>query len=121
MLQNLNKKNLNKKVRNPTESNHRNTRRHTNNLQHISNWQGIPILFTTAHWLVYFNSAFNPVIYNFMSAKFKKEFRSVFRCSRVERSKLLHESTYAHGKLRVQPRIPLTQSTELDHNGSQHF
>ncbi|XP_077259853.1 orexin receptor type 2 [Temnothorax americanus] len=34
-----------------------------------------------AHWLCYFNSAVNPVIYNFMSGKFRKEFRRTFRCS----------------------------------------
>ena len=52
------------------------------------------------------------------AAKFKKEFRSVFRCSRPERNHLLHESTYGHGKFRVQQRTPITQSTELDHNGA---
>jgi hypothetical protein len=31
-----------------------------------------------AHWLCYFNSAVNPVIYNFMSGKFRKEFRRTF-------------------------------------------
>ncbi|XP_014485900.1 PREDICTED: orexin receptor type 2-like [Dinoponera quadriceps] len=35
-----------------------------------------------AHWLCYFNSAVNPVIYNFMSGKFRKEFKRTFRCSR---------------------------------------
>ncbi|XP_012060050.1 PREDICTED: orexin receptor type 1-like [Atta cephalotes] len=34
-----------------------------------------------AHWLCYFNSAVNPVIYNFMSGKFRKEFKRTFRCS----------------------------------------
>ncbi|XP_036147762.1 orexin receptor type 2 isoform X2 [Monomorium pharaonis] len=32
-----------------------------------------------AHWLCYFNSAVNPVIYNFMSGKFRREFRRSFR------------------------------------------
>ncbi|CAL1682863.1 unnamed protein product [Lasius platythorax] len=32
-----------------------------------------------AHWLCYFNSAVNPVIYNFMSGKFRLEFRRSFR------------------------------------------
>ncbi|EFN76143.1 orexin receptor type 2 [Harpegnathos saltator] len=38
-----------------------------------------------AHWLCYFNSAVNPVIYNFMSGKFRKEFKRTFWCSRNSR------------------------------------
>ncbi|XP_011309700.1 orexin receptor type 1 isoform X2 [Fopius arisanus] len=34
-----------------------------------------------AHWLCYANSAMNPIIYNFMSGKFRKEFRRSFQCS----------------------------------------
>ncbi|XP_018333643.1 orexin receptor type 2-like [Agrilus planipennis] len=33
-----------------------------------------------SHWLCYANSAVNPVIYNFMSGKFRKEFRRAFAC-----------------------------------------
>ncbi|XP_043201803.1 orexin receptor type 2-like isoform X2 [Amphibalanus amphitrite] len=37
-----------------------------------------------AHWLFYFNSAVNPIIYNFMSSKFRREFVLSSRChSRV--------------------------------------
>ncbi|KAG7213895.1 hypothetical protein KM043_003099 [Ampulex compressa] len=32
-----------------------------------------------AHWLCYFNSAVNPLIYNFMSGKFRREFHRTFR------------------------------------------
>ncbi|CAG5135346.1 unnamed protein product [Candidula unifasciata] len=45
-----------------------------------------------AHWLCYFNSAINPLIYNFMSVKFKKEFRNVFSCNKRPNTPL-HEST----------------------------
>ncbi|KAI0211797.1 hypothetical protein LSAT2_003342 [Lamellibrachia satsuma] len=34
-----------------------------------------------AHWLCYFNSAVNPVIYNFMSEKFRKAFKRTFSCA----------------------------------------
>ncbi|VDI22974.1 Hypothetical predicted protein, partial [Mytilus galloprovincialis] len=34
-----------------------------------------------AHWLPYLNSSTNPIIYNFMSAKFRKEFFLACRCS----------------------------------------
>ncbi|KAK9686232.1 7 transmembrane receptor (rhodopsin family) [Popillia japonica] len=33
-----------------------------------------------SHWLCYANSAVNPIIYNFMSGKFRKEFRRAFDC-----------------------------------------
>ncbi|XP_050402927.1 orexin receptor type 2 isoform X1 [Patella vulgata] len=34
----------------------------------------------TAHLLIYLNSSINPVIYNFMSGKFRKEFQTAFFC-----------------------------------------
>ncbi|XP_012939366.2 orexin receptor type 2 [Aplysia californica] len=56
----------------------------------------IPIFFMFSYWLCYFNSAMNPLIYNFMSAKFKKEFRNVFHCRSRENIPLHYESTWFH-------------------------
>ncbi|KAK7003501.1 orexin receptor type 2, partial [Biomphalaria glabrata] len=56
----------------------------------------IPIVFMFAHWLCYFNSAMNPLIYNFMSVKFKKEFRNVFSCHKRQNTPLHQESTWFH-------------------------
>ncbi|XP_070556252.1 orexin/Hypocretin receptor type 1-like [Ptychodera flava] len=35
--------------------------------------------FFVAHWFAYANSATNPIIYNFLSAKFRREFRAAFQ------------------------------------------
>nr|XP_020458795.1 orexin receptor type 2 [Monopterus albus] len=34
--------------------------------------------FTFSHWLIYANSAANPIIYNFLSGKFRDEFKAAF-------------------------------------------
>ncbi|CAO1434913.1 unnamed protein product [Diamesa serratosioi] len=47
----------------------------------------ISVLFLFSHWLCYANSAINPVIYNFMSGKFRREFRNVLgrgRCLKMK-------------------------------------
>ncbi|XP_037321428.1 orexin receptor type 2 [Pungitius pungitius] len=36
--------------------------------------------FTFSHWLIYANSAANPIIYNFLSGKFRGEFKAAFSC-----------------------------------------
>uniref|UniRef100_A0A673FLX0 Hypocretin (orexin) receptor 2 n=1 Tax=Sinocyclocheilus rhinocerous TaxID=307959 RepID=A0A673FLX0_9TELE len=36
--------------------------------------------FTFSHWLIYANSAANPIIYNFLSGKFREEFKAAFIC-----------------------------------------
>ncbi|XP_033112462.1 orexin receptor type 2-like [Anneissia japonica] len=36
--------------------------------------------FMVSHWFVYFNSAVNPIIYNFLSAKFRQEFKAICLC-----------------------------------------
>ncbi|XP_040282743.1 orexin receptor type 2 [Bufo bufo] len=46
----------------------------TNNRETVYAW------FTFSHWLVYANSAANPIIYNFLSGKFREEFKAAFSC-----------------------------------------
>ncbi|XP_052285940.1 orexin/Hypocretin receptor type 1-like [Dreissena polymorpha] len=46
-----------------------------------ANRAAIVCVFWTARFLNYFNSAINPVIYNFMSVKFRKQFKTAcFGC-----------------------------------------
>ncbi|KAK6489864.1 orexin receptor type 2-like [Huso huso] len=47
---------------------------HTNDRETVYAW------FTFSHWLVYANSAANPIIYNFLSGKFREEFKAAFSC-----------------------------------------
>ncbi|XP_005811951.1 orexin receptor type 2 [Xiphophorus maculatus] len=51
------------------------TFKNTNDRETIYAW------FTFSHWLIYANSAANPIIYNFLSGKFREEFKSAFSCS----------------------------------------
>lgn len=44
----------------------------------LSNTEINRAFFCISHWLCYANSAVNPIIYNFMSGKFRKEFRRAF-------------------------------------------
>ncbi|KAG5868993.1 hypothetical protein JTB14_014374 [Gonioctena quinquepunctata] len=45
---------------------------------HLKNSEVNRALSLVSHWLCYANSAVNPIIYNFMSGKFRKEFRRGF-------------------------------------------
>nr|XP_023416983.1 orexin receptor type 2 [Cavia porcellus] len=47
---------------------------HTEDRETVYAW------FTFSHWLVYANSAANPIIYNFLSGKFREEFKAAFAC-----------------------------------------
>uniref|UniRef100_A0A3P9MMF7 Orexin receptor type 2 n=1 Tax=Oryzias latipes TaxID=8090 RepID=A0A3P9MMF7_ORYLA len=48
--------------------------KNTNDRETVYAW------FTFSHWLIYANSAANPIIYNFLSGKFREEFKSAFSC-----------------------------------------
>ncbi|XP_029962803.1 orexin receptor type 2 [Salarias fasciatus] len=50
------------------------TFKNTNDRETVYAW------FTFSHWLIYANSAANPIIYNFLSGKFREEFKSAFSC-----------------------------------------
>ncbi|KAK6188982.1 hypothetical protein SNE40_005045 [Patella caerulea] len=58
----------------------------------------IPMMYLIAHWLCYFNSAINPVIYNFMSMKFRAEFKCVFSCKSASRSRYYTGGTFVTSK-----------------------
>ncbi|XP_028936750.1 orexin receptor type 1 [Ornithorhynchus anatinus] len=45
-----------------------------------SDRESIYAWFTFSHWLVYANSAANPIIYNFLSGKFREQFKAAFSC-----------------------------------------
>ncbi|CAG5108911.1 Similar to Hcrtr2: Orexin receptor type 2 (Mus musculus), partial [Cotesia congregata] len=68
-----------------------------------------------AHWLCYLNSAINPVIYNFMSGKFRKEFRRSFICSRPISAEC---GTQKSGIMQIADRsqMPTTDSNQSDNN-----
>ncbi|ETN65651.1 allatotropin receptor [Anopheles darlingi] len=46
----------------------------------------VAVLSLFSHWLCYANSAVNPVIYNFMSGKFRREFKNALEKCRCLKS-----------------------------------
>ncbi|XP_076629808.1 orexin receptor type 2 isoform X1 [Colletes latitarsis] len=73
-----------------------------------------------SHGLCYFNSAVNPLIYNFMSGKFRKEFRRAFRCfqengSRIQRG-YLASSSNPKMKSRTTIRTTLKNNNNVQRN-----
>ncbi|GAB0095136.1 orexin receptor type 2 isoform X1 [Sergentomyia squamirostris] len=60
----------------------------------------ISVLSLFSHWLCYANSAVNPVIYNFMSGKFRREFKNALekcRCCGSDRVRMEDRSLYQSG------------------------
>nr|CAB3252041.1 orexin receptor type 1 [Phallusia mammillata] len=55
----------------------------------------IYFVFAVAHLLMYLNSALNPIIYNFFSAQFRREFRSTFRCFQTSNDNRQHTTHHA--------------------------
>lgn len=68
-------------------------------------------LFTFSHWLVYANSAANPIIYNFLSGKFREEFKMAFSC--FERRDGRSEEPLSRGRASTESRKSLT--TQICH------
>ncbi|XP_014666142.1 PREDICTED: orexin receptor type 2-like [Priapulus caudatus] len=54
--------------------------RQTGVLEYLKNHPALVAFILVSHWLCYFNSSLNPLIYNFMSAKFRHEYRAAMRC-----------------------------------------
>ncbi|XP_060611021.2 orexin receptor type 2 [Anolis sagrei] len=74
--------------------------------------------FTFSHWLVYANSAANPIIYNFLSGKFREEFKAAFSCCcfGVSRHHHYHHDERARGRISTESRKSLTtQISHFDH------
>nr|AYA73846.1 orexin receptor-1 [Branchiostoma japonicum] len=53
---------------------------------------GLYAAFTVSHWLLYLNSAINPLIYNFMSEKFRSEFKASLPCCFPEAARKKREA-----------------------------
>ncbi|KAH0622000.1 hypothetical protein JD844_023872 [Phrynosoma platyrhinos] len=76
--------------------------------------------FTFSHWLVYANSAANPIIYNFLSGKFREEFKAAFSCycfgmSHYHTHHCNHEQR-VRGRINTESRKSLTtQISHFDH------
>ncbi|XP_006007993.3 orexin receptor type 2 [Latimeria chalumnae] len=71
--------------------------------------------FTFSHWLVYANSAANPIIYNFLSGKFREEFKAAFSCCCLA-TQTHQEERLSRGQASTESRKSLTtQVTNFDH------
>uniref|UniRef100_A0A8C5PUS6 Orexin receptor type 2 n=1 Tax=Leptobrachium leishanense TaxID=445787 RepID=A0A8C5PUS6_9ANUR len=103
---------------------------------HANDRESLYAWFTFSHWLVYANSAANPIIYNFLSGKFREEFKAAFSCCclRVHNNQEDHlirgrASTESRKSLttqisnfdnisRLSEHVVLTNITNLNANGS---
>ncbi|XP_054848855.1 orexin receptor type 2 [Eublepharis macularius] len=71
--------------------------------------------FTFSHWLVYANSAANPIIYNFLSGKFREEFKAAFSCC-CGFGISHHQDERGRGRASTESRKSLTtQLSNIDH------
>ncbi|KAM6180656.1 orexin receptor type 2 [Erethizon dorsatum] len=81
---------------------------HTEDRETVYAW------FTFSHWLVYANSAANPIIYNFLSGKFREEFKAAFACCCLGAHRR-QEDLLARGRTSTESRKSLsTQVSALD-------
>ncbi|XP_062561572.1 neuropeptide SIFamide receptor-like isoform X2 [Armigeres subalbatus] len=96
----------------------------------------VAVLSLFSHWLCYANSAINPVIYNFMSGKFRREFKNTLEkchCLRNPRGlggrvggyddrSMYHTATRMHASPSSRSNYHLTSHTQQTsfNNGSRH-
>ncbi|XP_038109359.1 orexin receptor type 2 isoform X2 [Culex quinquefasciatus] len=96
----------------------------------------VAVLSLFSHWLCYANSAVNPVIYNFMSGKFRREFKNALEkchCLRNPRSlggrvggyddrSMYHTATRMNASPSTRSNYHLTSHTQqTSFNGSRHL
>ncbi|XP_071164128.1 orexin receptor type 2-like [Mytilus edulis] len=74
---------------------------------------GIRAYSYVAHWLPYLNSSSNPIIYNFMSAKFRKEFKMACICCCGPPEKGKQGFTFTSATHYISPNNVGTEQTSL--------
>ncbi|NXM64546.1 OX2R protein, partial [Illadopsis cleaveri] len=74
---------------------------------HVDDRETVYAWFTFSHWLVYANSAANPIIYNFLSGKFREEFKAAFSCC-IFGIRSHHDERFARGRASTESRKSLT-------------
>ncbi|KAL5016441.1 hypothetical protein ScPMuIL_006030 [Solemya velum] len=87
--------------------------RHTDVL-HTVNPKIVSVIALFSHGLCYFNSAINPVIYNFMSAKFQKEFKAALLCCRRPLRKRVKLPTTFYSSSRKRSSLNRTEQFTLN-------
>ncbi|KAM4692747.1 orexin receptor type 2 [Discoglossus pictus] len=83
-----------------------------------NNRETVYALFTFSHWLVYANSAANPIIYNFLSGKFREEFKAAFSCCCLGVQN--QEDHLIRGRTSTESRKSLTTQISNFDNISRH-
>ncbi|MEE6476598.1 hypothetical protein FKM82_011134 [Ascaphus truei] len=104
---------------------------------HTNDREMVYACFTFSHWLVYANSAANPIIYNFLSGKFREEFKAAFSCcclgvhdnqddhltrgrtSTESRKSLTTQISNLDNVSRLSEHVVLTSLSNLQTNGSE--
>uniref|UniRef100_A0A8C3XHY9 Orexin receptor type 2 n=1 Tax=Cyanoderma ruficeps TaxID=181631 RepID=A0A8C3XHY9_9PASS len=74
---------------------------------HADDRETVYAWFTFSHWLVYANSAANPIIYNFLSGKFREEFKAAFSCC-IFGTRSHHDERFTRGRASTESRKSLT-------------
>ncbi|NWI99358.1 OX2R protein, partial [Crypturellus undulatus] len=85
---------------------------------HADDRETVYAWFTFSHWLVYANSAANPIIYNFLSGKFREEFKAAFSCCFFG-IRHNHDDRLTRGRASTESRKSLTTQISNFENASK--